>query len=87
MKKYPPVHMEKMIMEDTEWICSAITDCFFPLFRPYQASGSSAESFDKYPVLVTCRIQQAWRYVSYCGSMTCLLYASGLRGFNFEILF
>ena len=74
-------------MEDTEWICSAITDCFFPLFRPYQASGSSAESFDKYPVLVTCRFQQAWRYVSYCGSMTRLLYASGLRGFNFEILF
>ena len=39
--------MENMVMEDTEWICSAVTDCFFPLFRPYQASGPSAESFDK----------------------------------------
>ncbi len=44
----------KTVMKDTEWICSAVTDCFFPLFRPYQASGSSAESFDNYPVLVTC---------------------------------
>ena len=34
-------------MEDTEWLCSALTNCFYPLFRPYQASGPSAESFDK----------------------------------------
>jgi hypothetical protein len=60
MKKYPPVSYEKTVMEDTEWICSAVAGCFFPLFRPYQASESSAESFDKYPVLVTC-IWQAWR--------------------------
>ena len=34
-------------MKDTGWICSILTDCFFPSFRPYQASGPSAEYFDK----------------------------------------
>ena len=61
-------------MKDTEWICSALADCFFPLLRPYQASGSSAESFDKYPVLVTCTIYAGQALRLYYSSMTCLLY-------------
>ena len=54
MKKYPPFPGNFLVMEDTEWICSALTNCFFPLLRPYPAFGSSAESFDKYPILVNC---------------------------------